>query len=283
VTAVFLLPSTSAAPRCITHSEEDSLDTLIFGDGPLGLAVEAALRARATTDASGSVRVLGRPPGGRHEVSRQPPVAAVEASAGGAVAANIDAALRAGCRRVVIATTGWDANRAAVEARLREAGVAAVAAANFSIGAAVFGRLVERATDLLGGVPAFEPYIVEWHRASKADRPSGTARDLAHRIIARHPTKTSTSDGQAPATPRTPDALEVAVVRAGASPGMHLVGFDAPGETIELRLTARDRSAYAAGILAALDWLTARPREPGLHSFDEIVDDLLAAPLAAIA
>jgi dihydrodipicolinate reductase len=57
---------------------------------------------------------------------------------------------------------------------------------------------------------------------------------------------------------------------------MHLVGFDAPGETIELRLTARDRSAYAAGALVAADWLMRQQREPGIHSFDEVVDARLA-------
>jgi dihydrodipicolinate reductase len=63
---------------------------------------------------------------------------------------------------------------------------------------------------------------------------------------------------------------------------MHLVGFDAPGETVELRLTARDRSAYAAGILASTDWLTRAPRPAGLHAFDPIVDELLARdPVAA--
>ena len=63
---------------------------------------------------------------------------------------------------------------------------------------------------------------------------------------------------------------------------MHLVGFDAAGETVELRLTARDRSAYAAGILAAADWLRRAPREPGLHPFDPIVDELIARdPIAA--
>ena len=63
---------------------------------------------------------------------------------------------------------------------------------------------------------------------------------------------------------------------------MHLVGFDAPGETVELRLTARDRSAYAAGILAAADWLTPGARPAGLHAFDPIVDELLARdPVAA--
>jgi len=59
---------------------------------------------------------------------------------------------------------------------------------------------------------------------------------------------------------------------------MHLVGFDAPGETLELRLTARDRSAYAAGALAAADWLLAQPRTAGIHPFDEVVDDLLSTP-----
>ena len=61
---------------------------------------------------------------------------------------------------------------------------------------------------------------------------------------------------------------------------MHLVGFDAPGETIELRHTARDRSAYAAGALAAADWLLREPRAPGLHPFDPVVDELIAAPTA---
>jgi dihydrodipicolinate reductase len=63
---------------------------------------------------------------------------------------------------------------------------------------------------------------------------------------------------------------------------MHLVGFDAAGETVELRLTARDRSAYAAGILAAADWLRRALCEPGFHSFDPIVDELIARdPIAA--
>ena len=71
-------------------------------------------------------------------------------------------------------------------------------------------------------------------------------------------------------------------VRAGAAPGTHLVTFDGPGESIELRLTARDRSAYADGALAAARWLVAEPRTPGLHPFDEVVDDLLVVPPIAV-
>jgi dihydrodipicolinate reductase len=57
---------------------------------------------------------------------------------------------------------------------------------------------------------------------------------------------------------------------------MHLVGFDAPGESLEMRVTARDRSAYAAGAITSADWLLAEPRSPGLHSFDAVVDSIIA-------
>ncbi len=251
------------------------MDTmLILGDGGLGRAVEAAARAMAaeTNAAPGhAVRLIGRPGTGRHAAAHLDGVSlVVEASRAEAVVPNLVASLESGCRRFVIATTGWTADRPRVQALLDEYGAAAVVAANFSIGVVLFGRLVEAAVDLFGPLEAFDPYLLEWHRRSKRDRPSGTAGDLARRIATAHPRLSGTED------------LEVVSVRAGASPGMHLVGFDAAGETVELRLTARDRSAYAAGILAAAAWLEREPRSPGIHSFDPIVDELIARdPIAA--
>ena len=241
------------------------MDTIILGNGPLGHAIAAAFRERGT-----EVPLLGRPIGrARDRTDLGAPDLTIEASRADAVGDNIAAALAAGCRRFVIATTGWDSDRAALEADLQAHGAAAVAAPNLSLGAALFFRLVERAAELLGPIDGFEPYLLEWHRRTKRDRPSGTARELARRV--------ASGFGEDP-------ELEIAVIRAGASPGMHLVGFDSPGETIELRLTARDRSAYAAGALAAADWLSRATRSAGLHPFDEVVDELLAAPaFAAIA
>ena len=222
---------------------------LILGDGGLGTAVAEAGRRRGDV-----VRVLGRPKAGRPDT----------------VATNLSSALDAGNRRFVIATTGWTGDRALVEGLLSGHDAAAVAASNFSLGVALFGRLIDTAVALFGRLEDFDPYLVEWHRRAKLDRPSGTARDLAGRIVDGHPSLSG------------PDDLEVVSIRAGSSPGMHLVGFDAPGETVELRLTARDRSAYAAGILASADWLTRLPRPAGLHPFDPIVDELLARdPIAA--
>ena len=74
---------------------------------------------------------------------------------------------------------------------------AAVAASNFSLGVVLFGRLVDAAVELFGPLASFDPYLVEWHRRDKLDRPSGTAGDLARRILAAHPAKRRIADGTA--------------------------------------------------------------------------------------
>lgn len=245
--------------------------TVILGDGGLGRAFAAALRDRGD-----EAVLLGRPSAAMHDpATLAGAVVAFEASRGEAVLSNLASLLDAGVRTVVIGTTAWDADRDRAQALLLEAGAAAVAAPNLSLGVALFGRLVDAAVALYGSVPAFDPYLVEWHRRGKADRPSGTARALAARIVAAHPRVREVAEPDRLGGASAPDTLEVIGVRAGANPGSHLVGFDAPGETIELRCTARDRTAYAAGALAAADWLLTGPRQPGLHSFDEVVDDLL--------
>lgn len=236
------------------------MQTMILGDGHLGWAIAAAAGERGER-----TPILGRPAFERHDRAALAGAdLVIDASRGEAVRGNVETALDAGVRRFVVATTGWAFDSEAVGRALRDAEASAVVSANFSLGVALFARLVESAAELFGAVTGFDPFLVEWHRRAKADRPSGTALDLARRLTARHP-------GLA-----TSDELEVVSIRAGASPGMHLVGFDAVGETVELRLTARDRSAYATGILAAADWLRRASRAPGIHAFDPVVDELLA-------
>ena len=142
------------------------MQTIILGDGHLGWAVAAAAGERGER-----TPILGRPAGPRHD-----PTAfagadlVVDATRSDAVAANVDAALGAGVRRFVIATTGWADDRPVVEDALRAARATAVVAASFSLGVALFGRLVETAAELFGGVEGFDPYLLEWHRGP---RPTG--------------------------------------------------------------------------------------------------------------
>jgi len=249
------------------------MQNVIFGEGNLGRAIAAGLVARGDPPP----RMLGRPTDGRHRPDELVGAElAFEASRADAVVDNLGVALAAGCHRFVVATTGWDQARLAVDEILRAHEASAVAASNFSLGVALFIRLVGAAAELFGRLDGFDPYVVEWHRRNKRDRPSGTALEIAGRLLAAHPAKSRIAQA---AEPPAPDELELVSVRAGASPGMHLVGFDAAGESVELRLTARDRSAYVAGALAAADWLQRLPRSPGLHPFTEVLDDLFATPV----
>lgn len=239
---------------------------LVYGPGRLGRAIAGAAR-----EAGWDATVVGRP---GHAATREPAPWAdvvVEASTGTAVAANLEHALAAGNRRFVLAASAWDADTARVRGLLLAHHAAAVVAPNLALGAALFLRLAEHAAAMYARA-GFEPSIVEWHRRGKADRPSGTARHLARRITAVDP-RWAGPDAEGDERP----PLEVAGIRAGAAPGTHLVTFDGTGESVELRLTARDRTAYADGALAAARWLALEDRGPGLHPFDAVVDGLLAA------
>ena len=123
------------------------METIILGDGPLGRAVADALAAEGV-----AVRVLGRP-------ARAPTLRAFdgvdlifEASRGRAVRANVAAGLEGGGRRFVIATTAWGDDRRG-SPRSSTRGAAAVAGANFSLGARVFGRLVASAAEPSAACP----------------------------------------------------------------------------------------------------------------------------------
>lgn len=248
------------------------MQLLIFGPGRLGGAI-----AGAATAAGWPPPVLAGSPGSGQRPAILPRAdVVIEASAGPAVTDNLAELLAAGHRLFVLAATGWDADLPVVRSLLLAHDAAAVVAPNLSLGAALFARLVEVAAGWYARAGDFEPSIVEWHRRGKADRPSGTARTLARRVVAADPRWSVEPDRDRP-------VLEVLGVRAGAAAGTHLVTFDGPGETVELRIAARDRSAYADGALAAARWLVREPRAPGLHLFEAVVDDLLAAAPAAAA
>ena len=246
--------------------------SIVAGDGGMGRAVAAALVGRGMPPRA----ILGLPDSRSGHAPERFSGADVlfDFTAGDAVLQNVRAALDGGIRHFVIGTTNWAVDRPAVEDLLHEQHAAAVASASFSLGVMLFARLVEDAARLFGPFPDYDPYLVEWHRRTKVDRPSGTAIELSRRLIAAHPRKIRVARAMVHGAPE-PDELDVSVIRAGSAPGMHLVGFDAPGESLEMRLTARDRSAYASGAITAAEWLLAEPRTPGFHSFDDVVDSII--------
>jgi 4-hydroxy-tetrahydrodipicolinate reductase len=63
----------------------------------------------------------------------------------------------------------------------------------------------------------------------------------------------------------------VAALRAGGIVGEHTVGFDSGGDEVLLEHRARTRRGFALGAVLAAEWVASRT---GVHTFDEVVDDL---------
>jgi 4-hydroxy-tetrahydrodipicolinate reductase len=143
---------------------------------------------------------------------------------------------------LVVGTTGWLAREAELREAVARAGIGAVVAANFSLGANVLEALAESAGRLLAGADSYGAFIHEAHHSAKKDAPSGTALTLRKAV-------------ERGGFPR---AIDVSSTRAGFIPGTHTVGFDAQAETLALTHTVRDRATFAHGALAAARWVQGR-------------------------
>ncbi len=185
---------------------------------------------------------------------------AIEFTVPGAAAANVLACAKAGCP-IVVGTTGWYAELPMVRAELEKAGAAMLYAPNFSVGVAIFDRVVSEAARLFAGA-GFDGHLIETHHTAKKDAPSGTAVALARSAEA--------ASGK---------PMPITSVRVGAVPGTHEVVFDATFEQVRLVHEARDRRVFAEGALAAARWLATRSASERRGLFT--MQDVLAVPASS--
>ena len=161
-------------------------------------------------------------------------------------------ALAAGGVPAVTGTTGWFERFPEVMEAVEKAGTGLVWSPNFSVGVAVFRKLVSEAATLLKNENDYGAWAWEIHHDSKKDAPSGT---LLHLV------QSMKQEGyQAP--------INVSASRAGRHPGTHEIGFDSAADTITLRHVARNREGFADGALKAARWILGRK---GVHTFEEVV------------
>lgn len=152
----------------------------------------------------------------------------------------------------VCATTGWFESLPDVEAVVKQHGGALLYSANFSVGVQVFLRAAEALARRFSQHAEFDGYVTETHHSAKRDAPSGTARQLAGALARGDATRT----------------WPITSIRGGHDPGTHEVVLDAPFETIRLQHAARSREVFAAGAVAAAEWLTGRT---GVFTFDQML------------
>lgn len=150
---------------------------------------------------------------------------------------------------IVVGTTGWEEHLEEAKALVSTRG-ALLYSPNFSLGVALFKRLVATAQKLMP--ESYDVSLVEWHHKEKADAPSGTAKALQAVL----------------------GEVEVASVRCGSMPGTHEVSYDSACDTITLTHTARSREGFALGALRAAKWLSGKQ---GWFTFEDMVRDLYCA------
>lgn len=152
----------------------------------------------------------------------------------------------------VVGTTGWFTHLDEARALVKEAGTGLVYGANFSIGVALFSRIVEEAARLFANEAEYEAWAWEMHHSAKKDAPSGTLLKLV-------------KDMRNAGYDRSVDESSS---RAGKVPGTHEIGFDSAADTITLRHTARNREGFARGAIRAAQWIAGRK---GCFEFKEIL------------
>jgi 4-hydroxy-tetrahydrodipicolinate reductase len=211
---------------------------LLVGHGKMGQLV-GTLAPHYDAEVAGVVDPGSPLHGGGPEAERWAGVeVAIDFSTPDSVVTNAMVLARRGIN-LVIGTTGWAAREDELRQAVADAGVGIVVAPNFSTGVVLFEALVAQSAKLFAPQADFGAFVHEAHHSAKKDAPSGTAfllkRAMSEAGFAR--------------------PIDVSSTRAGFIPGTHTVGFDGPAETITLTHTARDRTAFARGALAAARWV----------------------------
>jgi 4-hydroxy-tetrahydrodipicolinate reductase len=223
---------------------------LIVGNGKMGRAV-----AEVAAERGHDVQIVGRKENaGGKALSRerlQGMDVAIEFTRPDAVVGNLERLIGAGIPTVT-GTTGWSAELPRIAGLVQERKGSLLHSANFSIGVQIFLRAARDLAARLAGRPEFDSFILEEHHAAKLDAPSGTAAALRRLLRDADP------DREFPITS----------VRAGSIPGTHVLSYDGAHDTITLSHVARSRRGFAAGAVAAAEWL---PGRPGVHEFQAML------------
>ncbi|MEX1023796.1 MAG: dihydrodipicolinate reductase C-terminal domain-containing protein [Planctomycetota bacterium] len=155
---------------------------------------------------------------------------ALEVTVAGRGALHAETCVRAGLPTVVGTSGVTDDEQRALDRLARERATGVLILPNFSRGAALLAALAQQAARLFPDVE-----LIERHRPTKRDAPSGTARRLASELEA-----------------LTGKPVPIHSLRLPGSDATHELTFGARGESFSIVHEARGLEAYADGILRSL-------------------------------
>jgi len=223
----------------------------IVGSGKMGKAVAALAEQRGHTIHTVVNRIENS--GGRaltRERLRGADVA-VEFTRPDAAVVNLERLLTLDLPTVT-GTTGWTEDLPRVTALVRKRGGALLHAANFSVGVHLFMRTARELARCFKGRTEFDVSIHEEHHQTKVDAPSGTALLLQRNLWEEEPGR----------------RFPITSTRAGEVPGTHTLTYESQHEMVTLSHVTKSREVFAAGALAAAEWL---PGHTGVFTFEDML------------
>jgi 4-hydroxy-tetrahydrodipicolinate reductase len=176
---------------------------------------------------------------------------AIEFSRPDAVVDNLKRLIELGIPTVT-GTTGWIEAVPRITALVEKHRGTLLHAPNFSVGVHLFLRAARELARGFKGRSGVAGSILEEHHAAKLDKPSGTALLLQKQLEAEDPDR----------------HLPITSVREGTVPGTHTLTYAGAYESISLTHVARSREVFAAGALAAAEWL---PGRSGVFTFEDML------------
>lgn len=171
----------------------------------------------------------------------------------------------------VMGTTGWLERLNEVEEYGKERDVRVMYSGNYSIGVALFLKLVKKAGELYGKVSGYDASINEIHHTEKKDSPSGTALMVAEALLDTMPGKEKILIGNSEGKIEK-ESLQITSMRVGKTPGVHSVVIDSAQDTITLTHTARSRSGFALGAVMASEWIIGTEKR-GVLTLDDYLNE----------
>lgn len=164
---------------------------------------------------------------------------------------------------IVVGTTGWKESEAEIANVVSSCAGVLMRSSNFSVGVNLFFKIVSEATKLISEYGEYDVAVWEAHHNQKADSPSGTALEIARRILESCPHKNKIVEDAFHEKPQNGE-LHVSSTRIGSMHGTHTVFFDSPADTIELTHRARNRDGLASGAVTALERLVEKTKTGAL-------------------
>jgi 4-hydroxy-tetrahydrodipicolinate reductase len=171
---------------------------------------------------------------------------------------------------IVIGTTGWQAEYAAVAEAFRNKGGALLTASNFSPGVNFMLGVARQMAAFAEKFPEFAASLAEVHHVHKKDAPSGTAVSLADAYLGGSQTLKGWK-GEEHAYGRyrgCPPYLPIVAERMEEVFGVHTLHLSSDTEELSLAHTAKDRTVFAKGALTAAEWLLGKT---GVFGMDDVL------------